>query len=111
MLEIGKGLAKISLGNLNQTYDGSPKSASIGITPSGIAYVITYNGSTTPPVAVGTYTVVATINDPNYQGSATETLTISEATAAPVPALGPFGILGAAALMGAVSLRKRLKKS
>ena len=36
----------------------------------------TYNGSETAPTAPGIHRV-ATINDPNYQGSATGTLTIS----------------------------------
>ena len=37
---------------------------------------ITYNGSTTAPTNVGTYNVVATIDNPNYQGQATGTLVI-----------------------------------
>ena len=40
----------------------------------------TYNGSATVPTAAGSYTVVATINDANYQGSATGTLVIDKAT-------------------------------
>jgi len=39
----------------------------------------TYNGSATAPSALGSYAVVATINDPIYQGSATGTLVISSA--------------------------------
>jgi hypothetical protein len=39
----------------------------------------TYNGSATIPTAAGSYTVVGTINDANYQGSATNTLVINKA--------------------------------
>ena len=37
---------------------------------------VTYNGSTTPPTAIGTYAVVATVEDATYQGTATGTLVI-----------------------------------
>ena len=38
----------------------------------------TYNGSATVPTGAGSYTVVGTINDANYQGSATGTLVIRQ---------------------------------
>jgi len=41
----------------------------------------TYNGSGTAPSAVGNYTVVATVNDPTYQGSATGTFVIQKGAA------------------------------
>ena len=44
-----------------------------------MAVTFTYNGSTTAPTSAGSYTVVGTINDPNYQGSATGTLVINPA--------------------------------
>src|SRR3712207_6927932 len=37
---------------------------------------VTYNGSAAPPTAIGTYSVVATVNDPNYQGTAAGTLVV-----------------------------------
>jgi hypothetical protein len=37
---------------------------------------VTYNGSPTPPTAPGSYSVVATLNDPNYQATASGTLNI-----------------------------------
>jgi len=40
----------------------------------------TYNGSATVPTNAGSYTVIGTINDANYQGSATNTLVIATAT-------------------------------
>jgi hypothetical protein len=43
----------------------------------GLPTVTTYNGSTTPPTAAGTYTVVSSIDSPNFTGSATGTLVIT----------------------------------
>jgi hypothetical protein len=40
---------------------------------------VTYNGSATVPTDAGNYTVVATVTDPNYTGSDTETLAIAKA--------------------------------
>ena len=40
---------------------------------------MTYNGSANAPTNAGSYTVIGTINDANYQGSATNTLVISPA--------------------------------
>ena len=40
---------------------------------------LTYNGSANAPTNAGSYTVIGTINDANYQGSATNTLVISQA--------------------------------
>jgi hypothetical protein len=41
----------------------------------------TYDGGATPPTNAGSYAVVGTINDANYTGSASSTLTISKAGA------------------------------
>jgi hypothetical protein len=70
----------ITLSNLTQTYDGNPKPVTISIPLTNINYTVTYNGSTTPPTDVGTYNVVVTINDPNYQGTKTATLTVAPQT-------------------------------
>lgn len=67
----------IALSNLNQPYDGTPKAVTAATDPAGLTVSITYNGSTTPPTAVGSYIVVATVNDSTYAGSATAVLTIS----------------------------------
>ena len=80
-LTVNLATATVTLGNLNQTYTGLPLSATATTTPIGLAVNITYNGSPTPPTAAGTYPVVGTINDLNYQGSATGTLIISKAAA------------------------------
>jgi DNA/RNA endonuclease G (NUC1) len=80
-LVIGKATAAVTLGDLAATYDGTPKAASVGSTPGGLAFTLTYDGSATAPTNVGSYAVVATIVDANYVGSASGTLTISPAVA------------------------------
>jgi len=75
-LTISKATATVSLNNLNQTYDGTVKTATATTTPTGLNVIITYNGITTAPTAVGSYTVAATINENNYQGSSSGTLII-----------------------------------
>ena len=78
---LGVDTAVVTLGSLSQTYTGSGLSATATTTPTGLAVNFTYDGSATLPVDVGSYTVVGTINDANYQGSATGTLVIGKATA------------------------------
>ncbi len=69
--------ATVTLSNLSHIYDGSAKSATVTTNPSGLANTVTYNGSTTEPSAAGSYAVIATITNPNYTGSATDTMVIS----------------------------------
>jgi hypothetical protein len=71
--------ASVTLSNLTQTYDGTPKSVGVSTSPGGLPTTVTYNGSTMPPTAAGSYSVVATVTDPAYLGSATGTLTINPA--------------------------------
>ena len=80
-LVIAKAGATVLLGNLSQTYDGNPKTASATTTPAGLAVALTYNGSATPPTNVGSYAVAAVVTDANYSGSTNGTLSISPASA------------------------------
>ena len=75
---INKATANVQLSGLGPyIYDGTPKAATATTSnPAGLNVTITYNGSTTAPTNVGTYNVVATVDNPNYQGSATGTLVI-----------------------------------
>jgi len=75
-LTVAKAAATVSLGNLNQTYDGEPKPVSVVTEPAGLAVDLTYDNSPTVPVEIGSYAVSATINEANYSGSATGTLLI-----------------------------------
>jgi hypothetical protein len=79
--EIVKAIATVTLSNLTQTYDGSPKSVTVTTNPTGLTVDVTYAGSSTPPSAVGNYAVIATVTDPNYSGSANGTLVIQQTTA------------------------------
>ncbi len=79
-LVIAQASGSITLGSLSQTYDSSAKAATATTVPSGLAVTFTYNGSATVPTGAGSYTVVGTINDANYQGSATNTLVIAQAS-------------------------------
>jgi|GEM_PF-850530 len=80
-LVVSKATATVTLASLAQTYAGSARVATATTTPSGLAVNFTYNGSGTAPTAVGSYTVVGTISDTNYQGNSSGTLVISKATA------------------------------
>lgn len=78
---INKGTATINLSGLTPTYDGSPKPITATTSPAGLAASITYDGSPTPPTNAGTYAIAANVTDSNYQGSASQTLTIGKASA------------------------------
>ena len=80
MLTVSKAEGAVTLGGLEQSYDGIPKVATATTEPEGLAVEITYDGSAEAPAAAGSYAVVATVVDPNYEGSATGTLTIVAAT-------------------------------
>lgn len=83
-LVINQAAATVTLGNVTQTYTGSAKSVTASTTPPGLNVVITYtqNGTAVAaPTNPGVYTVTATVNDSNYQGSTTGTLTIDQAPA------------------------------
>jgi hypothetical protein len=68
-LTITKATAVVTLWNLTQAWDGAPKTATATSDTGGLTVAITYDGSATPPSAVGSYAVVATVNDGNYQGA------------------------------------------
>lgn len=71
----------ITLTGLAPTYDGTLHLPTITTIPPNLPVNLTYNGSSTPPTNAGTYTVIATIADPNYSGSVTNTYVIAQASA------------------------------
>jgi MBG domain/HYR domain/Carbohydrate binding module (family 35) len=73
----GRATGIIALGNLNQTYDGSPKAVSATTTPAGLNTLITYNGSPSAPSATGAYSVIAKISDAIHVGATSGTLVIA----------------------------------
>lgn len=76
---VTKAPATVTLNGLNQTYTGSPKPVTATSSEGSPVIAITYNGSPTAPTDSGSYTVVATIDDPIYQGSSSGTLVIGKA--------------------------------
>lgn len=79
-LTINKATATVTLSNLTQTYDGNPKAVTVTTAPSGLKTAVTYGGSLTAPSDFGSYAVVATIDEANYQGTASGTMTIAGQT-------------------------------
>ncbi len=78
-LTVAAATASVTLGNLSQTYDGGVKTATVTTDPLDLAVNVTYDNSTTAPTQAGSYTVAATVTDPNYTGSASDTLVIARA--------------------------------
>ncbi|MBK1876514.1 MBG domain-containing protein [Pelagicoccus mobilis] len=80
-LVIGKAVATVTLSELAFDYDGSAKSVSVVTDPPGLAVDVSYDGASDAPSAVGSYAVVATVDDSNYSGSSSDTLVINKGTA------------------------------
>ena len=76
-LVIAKAPATVTLGDLEQIYNGTPRPASATTTPEGLTVNLTYDGSPTAPTSTGSYAVVATVEDTNHEGTASGTLVIS----------------------------------
>jgi hypothetical protein len=74
---IKKADATISLAPLAQSYDGTPKTVSATTTPANLYVRVTYDGQETAPIYPGDHVVVATVEDTNYTGVASETLRIT----------------------------------
>ena len=81
-LTVNRATATLSLSNLSQVYNGTPRPVTITTSPAGISGTsATYNGSTTVPKNVGTYAVVASLNNTNYTADPVNgTLEITNAT-------------------------------
>lgn len=76
-LPVNQAVAAITLENLAVNYNGKPKSAAATTDPTGLPVDFTYDGFSTPPTVAGSYAVIATINHPNYSGTTSGTLVIS----------------------------------
>lgn len=78
---INKATVSISVSNLNRTYTGSPLPVTVTTSPNVSGISVTYNGSATVPTTAGSYTVVASLTNANYQATpVTVTLVINKAT-------------------------------
>ncbi len=76
--EVGKGSATVSLSGKVHQGDGTPKSVTVSTSPTGLAVRVTYDGTVVSPSLAGVHDVVATVDDPNWEGSAQGTLVIVE---------------------------------
>lgn len=74
-IDVVKANASVTLNDMSALYRGTPLAVSVTTVPAGLPVIVTYNGtpSATYP---GTYTVVATIDDANYIGSASGTFEV-----------------------------------
>jgi len=90
-----KIVTSITLSALSQPYDGSPKSVTATTSPAGISGVsITYDGASVQPTAAGSYAVVATLSNSQYQApDATGTFTITKAPQAVLTINGPVAAI------------------
>ena len=79
-LKIEKASAQVSLSGLSKTYTGQAQGATVTTTPTGLNVDVTYAGNAQAPTNAGSYAVVATVNNANYQGSANGTLVIDKAS-------------------------------
>ena len=89
---VNKGTGSIIFSNMTQDYTGSGISATVSTVPAGLNVNLTYNGSAELPVDLGSHTVDAVIEDPNYSGSASDVLIISDLSG-PVPDVASLPVL------------------
>lgn len=79
---ISKATATLTISNLSQVYNGTPKPITTTTSPAGLSGVsVTYNGSAVVPTNAGSYPIIATLTNPNYTATnAVGTLVIDKAT-------------------------------
>jgi len=83
---VNKAEAGITLSNLSQEYTGSGIQVSAETVPADLNLKITYDGSESLPVDIGSYAVSVKVEEANYYGDDTDVLIISDLTP-PVPDL------------------------
>jgi hypothetical protein len=95
-MSIGRAAAAVALGALVHVYDGAAKHATVITDPADLAVTVTYGGGASLPVNAGTYVLVATVTDPNWEGTAAGMLTIARGIPIitwPTPAPLDYGLL------------------
>jgi len=89
---------------VNLVYDGTPKECTVATSGGPTSFEITYDGDPNVPTDAGTYMVVATVTDPNYNAdSVTETMVISKASQTITFPWLPNGTEGGSATLTATS--------
>ncbi|MFA6290505.1 MAG: MBG domain-containing protein, partial [Victivallales bacterium] len=79
-LTVKAATATLTIAGLSQKYAGTARPVAVTTLPKDLKVDITYNGNADAPSDVGSYTVLATVNDPNGTGSKTGTLVIAKAS-------------------------------
>jgi len=107
-LTVTQATAVVTLGSLTQTYSGAPEPVTVSTSPTGLFLTFSYTGvngtiypsTATPPTNPGSYSVAASVVDPNYIGQDIETLTIRQLSPAlsftlmsGAPAPTPYGTM------------------
>ncbi len=96
---VTKASTTVTLRELHQVADGTPRVVTVTTVPPGLNVAITYAGDPDAPTAIGSYAIIATINDPLYQGSANGTLVVDDPAAmtriegGQLPAVSALGAL------------------
>lgn len=80
-LTIAKATATVSVAAQTVVYNGIQRPATATASPAGLYLTFTYNGSALPPTNAGSYAVSVSVEDPNYTGTGSGTLTITPASA------------------------------
>ena len=73
---VGKATAQVYLMDLVQTYNGAARTVTATTMPAGLTVELTYDGNAWAPTNAGSYAVVGTVNDANWEGTANDTLLI-----------------------------------
>ena len=76
--EVTKALSEVTLGGLEQVYDGNTHGVSVETMPEGVGVRVTYDGGEGEPVGAGEYAVVAEVVDPKWEGNAVGVLVIAK---------------------------------
>ncbi len=74
---IAPDTAEVSIFNLEQRYDGAPKSVIVTTVPTGLNVKVLYGGVMEVPFDIGTYEITALVDEANFVGSASATLSIA----------------------------------
>ena len=77
VLTITKRTAVVNFSSLALTYTGAARPVKATAIPSHVSVAVTYNGVANAPTNAGNYTVVGIVEDANYTGSRTNTLSIA----------------------------------
>ena len=108
---ITSGPATVTLSNLTHTYNGTAKTPSTTVSPSGLTIQLIYTGtaaSLSAPVSVGSYVVTASVVDNFFFGTTSGVVTISQASQTITFASIPTKFAGSGAFVVAPSSTSNL---